>query len=154
MKRSEKKDREPSYALSQQDADMLLEETKRRVEKMLAMPDPGEKNKEFHVTGLDSGERFTISLYQGAKNPRKHSLGARIAKSGIPLLRLCVNGSRHTNPDGSKVGGTHWHIYKEGYDDWYAFTADLQSGKFIDDTITLLDKFHVIEKPDIQGGFE
>jgi len=61
-----------------------------------------------------------------------------------------VNGSTHTNPDGTRISGTHWHIYKEGEDDWNAQAADIESPDFVNDTIRLLDRFNVIRRPDFQ----
>ncbi|WP_413540808.1 hypothetical protein [Bifidobacterium longum] len=48
------------------------------------------------------------------------------------------------------MSGTHWHIYKEGEDDWNAQTADIESPDFVNDTIRLLDRFNVIRRPDFQ----
>lgn len=79
-----------------------------------------------------------------------HSLPRLTHTLSVPLLRLCVNGSTHTNPDGERISGTHWHIYKEGEDDWNAQTADIESPDFVNDTIRLLDRFNVIRRPDFQ----
>lgn len=98
----------------------------------------------------DDGEKFTIAVFKGAINADRHSMSARITRLGVPLLRLCVNGSTHTNPDGERISGTHWHIYKEGEDDWNAQTADIESPDFVNDTIRLLDRFNVIRRPDFQ----
>ncbi len=89
-------------------------------------------------------------MFKGAINADRHSMSARITRLGVPLLRLCVNGSTHTNPDGERISGTHWHIYKEGEDDWNAQTADIESPDFVNDTIRLLDRFNVIHRPDFQ----
>lgn len=144
-----RKNRSPKHTLSQQEADRLIKVVKNTVEKFFLMPAAGEQNNEFHVES-DGGERFTIAVYQGTRNASRHQMSARISRGGTPLLRLCVNSSPHTNPDGTRVGGTHWHIYTEGFDDWVAFPADLESDGFVDDTIALLDKFNVIEKPVFQ----
>ena len=132
-----RKNRKPIYTLSQDEAERLVAEVKNSVEKLFVMPAAGERNAEFHVLG-DDGEKFTIAV------------SARITRLGVPLLRLCVNGSTHTNPDGERISGTHWHIYKEGEDDWNAQTADIESPDFVNDTIRLLDRFNVIRRPDFQ----
>lgn len=31
-----------------------------------------------------------------------------------------MGGNTHTNPDKTDIGGTHLHIYREGYDDKWA----------------------------------
>lgn len=121
-----RKNRKPIYTLSQDEAERLIAEVKNSVEKLFVMPAAGERNAEFHVLG-DDGEKFTIAVFKGAINADRHSMSARITRLGVPLLRLCVNGSTHTNPDGERISGTHWHIYKEGEDDWNAQTADIES---------------------------
>ncbi|PNS42979.1 DUF6978 family protein [Gardnerella vaginalis] len=150
----------PRFTLTQSEANLLIAETKRAVEKVVNMPAQGVHNAEFHVKSKENS--FTIALYRGRINANKHTLSARtssartlsarISVSGIPLIRLCVNGSTHTNPDGTRVGGTHWHIYREGFDDSFAVAANINSPDFVRDTILLLDKFNVIQKPKFQGA--
>lgn len=144
-----RKNRRPIHMLSQDEADRLIAEVKNAMGKLFVMPAQGERNAEFNVIG-DDGEKFTIAVFRGTLNADRHSMSARITRLGVPLLRLCVNGSTHTNPDGERIGGTHWHIYKEGEDDWNAETADIESPDFVDDTIRLLDRFNVIRRPDFQ----
>lgn len=141
--------RSPIYTLSQNEAERLIAMVKNAVERQFTMPAGGEHNAEFHVLA-DDGEDFTIAVYQGAINAKRHSMSARVTRIGVPLLRLCVNGSTHTNPDGTRVEGTHWHVYKEGEDDWNAEPADISSPDFVNDTILLLDRFNVIRKPIFQ----
>lgn len=140
----------PRFTLTQSEANLLIAETKRAVEDVVTMPAQGVHNAEFHVKSQEHS--FTISLYKGNINANKHTLSARISVSGIPLIRLCVNGSTHTNPDGTRIGGTHWHIYREGFDDSFAVAANINSPDFVRDTILLLDKFNVIKKPKFQGA--
>lgn len=146
-------ERRARWTLRQQDAERLIEELKNTVEREVAMPAPGEQNRQFHVQA-DSGEDFTIALFQGKRNLERHMISARITRSNIQLMRLCVNGTPHPNPDGSRPGRTHLHIYREGYDDRVAHPIDIESPDFVNDTILLLDKFHVIRKPHFQEGME
>ena len=83
-------------------------------------------------------------------------MGARIMKNGILLLELHMNPSNiHTNPDGEKITGSHWHIYSEEAGLLWAFPAeDLNSEQFVENTIIFLDKFNVIEKPEIRFQYE
>ena len=87
-----RKNRKPIYTLSQDEAERLVAEVKNSVEKLFVMPAAGERNAEFHVLG-DDGEKFTIAVFKGAINADRHSMSARITRLGVPLLRLCVNGS-------------------------------------------------------------
>ncbi|KFJ02672.1 DUF6978 family protein [Bifidobacterium thermacidophilum] len=149
---SRRKNRKPRFTLSQGEADRLIAQVKHAVDDFYRMPAEGEKNAEFHVRSDTDDEDFTIAMYCGSINQHRHTMSARITKLGVPLLRLCVNGQPHRNPDGRRVGRTHWHVYTEGLDDLVAFPADLGSDGFIDDTIELLDRFHVIRKPSFQGS--
>lgn len=137
------------FTLSQAEADELIRAVKRAVEDTFSMPAAGEHNAEFHVRSV-TGDDFTVAVYQGSVDASRHSMSARITRMGVPLLRLCVNGSPHTNPDGVRVAGTHWHIYREGADDFFAYPAELDSDGFVEATMALLDEFNVIEKPRFQ----
>lgn len=144
-----RKKRVARFTLSQAEADELIRAVKRAVEDTFDMPAAGDHNAEFHVRSM-AGDEFTVAVYQGKRDANRHSMSARVAKLGVPLLRLCVNSSPHANPDGVKVAGTHWHIYKEGADDFFAYPAELDSDGFVEATIALLDKFNVIERPIFQ----
>ncbi|WPX08072.1 DUF6978 family protein [Anaerocellum danielii] len=45
-------------------------------------------------------------------------------QTNITLIRLDIDTKPHRNPDGTKVGPTHIHIYKEGYGDKWAYPLD------------------------------
>ena len=47
----------------------------------------------------------------------------RVQKT-VTLLRLDIDTKLHKNPDGKIIGGTHLHIYKEGYDTAWAYELD------------------------------
>nr|WP_231793346.1 hypothetical protein [Limosilactobacillus albertensis] len=42
----------------------------------------------------------------------KYSVHLRFTNNNVHLIRLCINGSRHHNEDGTIVGKNHLHIYK------------------------------------------
>lgn len=42
----------------------------------------------------------------------------------ITLLRLDIDSKPHKNPDGTKIGEQHIHVYIDDYADAYAFTLD------------------------------
>ena len=67
------------------------------------------------------------------------------------MLELHIGpGNRHINPDGEIIEGSHWHIYSEQYGTSQAFPAeDMNSERFVENTISFLDRFNVIEKPEI-----
>ena len=136
--------------LTNAEAHRLLSMTKRSLIAELSLPVSGGE-KEFEVIGDAKKDIFVVKVYRGKIQPLKYSIGARIKKNGTMLLELHMNPSNvHCNPDGQKIKGSHWHIYTEEYGRSYAFQADdVQSESFIDNTISFLTRFNVIEQPKI-----
>ena len=59
------------------------------------------------------------------------------------------------NPNSEIVVGNHWHIYTEKYGRSWAYPAeDIQNDRFVENTIAFLDRFNVIEKPNIYFQYE
>lgn len=141
--------------LSDAEARKLLEMTKRSLLKEINFPTCG-NSQEFDVVGETKKDVFTVCIYRGKIQPKKYNIGARIKKNGILLLELHMNPTNvHTNPDGEKVYSSHWHVYTEQYGRACAFPAeDIQSDDFIDNTISFLKKFNVIEQPEIHYQIE
>ncbi|MBQ7503087.1 hypothetical protein IJT93_10365 [bacterium] len=136
--------------LTQQEADMMISMLKRTLEKVVLFPERGKKAS-FQVEGTTKRDNFTIDIFRGTVNRLKCYIGARITVSGVMLMELHINPtSRHRNPDGTVIIGSHWHIYSEEYGRSFAEKAeDLQSNQFIENTLLLLKRFNVIERPDI-----
>lgn len=141
--------------LKQDEIEYLLNMLKMSLVESIGFPEKGE-NEDFQVKSKSSNDLFRINIYRGNVNRYKYNISAIIEKNSIPILELHMNpGNRHTNPDGSVIDGNHWHIYSEEYDRRQAFPADnLSSDKFVENTIAFLDKFNVIEKPDISYQLE
>ena len=136
--------------LTNDEATKLLEMLKRSLVADINFPDCGGKAK-FDVVGNTKKDVFSIDIYRGKINPHKYDIGALIKKNGIMLLQLHINPTNvHTNPDGQKIIGNHWHIYTEEHGRAFAFPAEnIQSDEFVENTIAFLVKFNVIEKPNI-----
>lgn len=139
-----------SNKISQEEAERLLKMLKRSIESQIDFPLKG-NDTEFEVVGQNSKDLFAVNIYRGNINRLKYNIGARIVKNGVLLLELHINPSNvHANPDGKKIAGSHWHIYSEEYGRTVAFPAEnIISENFIENTIMFLDKFNVIEKPNI-----
>jgi len=71
-------------------------------------------------------------------------------------LRLDVNGAPHTNPDGTKLEGSHLHKYREGYDDKWADPIDPKVFTNVQHLATTFREFAklfgVVHIPAVQGG--
>ncbi len=148
--------------LTQAEARHLIEMLKRSLTEEISFPSRGH-SEEFDVVGDTKTDIFTISIYRARIQPFKYNIGARIKKNGIMLLELHINPTNvHQNPvderipgSGEKVTGSHWHVYTEGYGREFAFPAeDIESDRFVSNTITFLEKFHVIEQPNILEQLE
>ncbi len=137
-----------SIKISQEEANRLLHMLKHSLVSEIKFPSKGNST-EFNVVGDKKQDIFAIHIFRGKINRLKYNIGARIIKNGILLLELHINPSNiHTNPDGEKIVGSHWHIYSEEYGRLWAFpTEDFNSEQFVENTSAFLDKFNVIEKP-------
>lgn len=71
------------------------------------------------VNSLESKEIFLLDFYRGNIELSKYTINKRYRQS-IVLLRY-DNGGRHTNPDGESFVGRHVHLYREGFNDKFAF---------------------------------
>ena len=71
------------------------------------------------LSAVDTNDKFIIDYYMGSVRIEKYTYNKRYRKS-IILLRYDSVG-RHTNPDGVVFEGPHVHIYRENFDDKFAF---------------------------------
>lgn len=141
--------------ITQEEAECLLNMIKKTLSNSINFPGKGEEI-EFELSGDTKKELFITKIYRGRINHKKYEIGARIKKNNILLLELHISpGKVHPNPDGTKIVGSHWHIYTEEYGRRFAYPAeDLESENFIENTILFLNKFNVIEKPTINYQLE
>ena len=137
-----------SAKIAQAEAVRLLNMLKHTLTNEINFPTGGESI-EFSVAGESRQDIFAVNIFRGRINRLKYNIGARIVKNGVMLLELHINPSNvHTNPDGEKITGSHWHVYSEEYGRLWAFSAEsIDSKKFVDNTILFLDKFNVIKRP-------
>jgi len=71
------------------------------------------------INSLTSKETFNLDFYRGSFELTKYTVNKRYRQTVI-MLRY-DNGGRHTNPDGVLFEGPHVHLYREGYNDKFAF---------------------------------
>ena len=128
----------------------LLNLLKRALVDSITLPEKRERI-DFDVEAKTGKEKFKISIYRGNVNREKYDYNALVLADNIPLLQLHINPSnKHINPDGKEIIGNHWHIYDEEYGRKVAFEAsDINADDFIEVTLRFLDKFNVLEKPQI-----
>ena len=71
------------------------------------------------INSIVNKETFILDFYRGSFELSKYTINKRY-KQTIILLRY-DSGGRHTNPDEEKFEGAHVHLYREGYNDKFAF---------------------------------
>jgi len=83
---------------------------------------------------------YKLQIYRGNVE-NKYSLHIRFSANNQQVLRLCINGSRHHNQDGTLVGRSHVHVYRPENQESYAHT--LTAFPFIenDNLTTAITKF-------------
>lgn len=114
-------------------------------------------DKEFSsdIIAIETRDTFILDYHIGTIDLKKFTYNKRYKKT-IILLRFDSSG-RHTNPDGQIFDGPHVHIYKEGYDDKFAFPVskiDIDENNI--NKVEVLRKFlqycNVVNCPPIQGS--
>lgn len=135
--------------LTQSEAENLLNAIKTGLDKFINLPTKGNKIN-LIVKSEKPNMSFNIQIYQ-SRTGTKININALINKSQTGLLFLHINPTNiHINPDNEKIIGSHWHIYKEGYDTKYAYPAtDINDKDFITNTLIFFRKFNIIDKPNI-----
>src|SRR4030042_2135357 len=108
--------------LTQIEADNLIAMRKTFIDPVTISLPPG-SDQTHELTGEDNRERFLLDLWRGTIRLSKVRYQTR-GRKVIVLVRLDIDGSPHTNPDGAKLEGTHLHIYKEGFEDKWAYPID------------------------------
>ena len=107
--------------LTQREADSLL-----KMEKYYQGPKkrfvfPGLSNSlRIPLHSHDKKEKFTLDIACSRISFEKNTFQTR-ARKVVVLVRLDLGGHPHRNPDGQEPECPHLHLYKEGYDDKYAF---------------------------------
>ena len=68
------------------------------------------------LIGEDKREGFLLDLWRGTIRLSKFRYQTR-GRKVIVLVRLDIDSAPHTNPDGTQIGRSHLHLYREGYED-------------------------------------
>jgi hypothetical protein len=74
----------------------------------------------FEARSNSTNEKFLIDVNRKGQITFRCTYQTRFKKSNI-LLRIDLQGPSHTNPDMTKVPVPHIHIWKEGFEDRWAY---------------------------------
>lgn len=141
--------------LSQAEADLLLRMEKHREgDHRWQYPQLGGSLR-IPLISVDEKESFMLDVGRGRINLEKGKAQNR-ARNVIVLARLDYGGAPHRNPDGEEVGGTHLHLYREGYGDKWAYPVDLEIFSDTSNAMNTLSEFmgfcNITLPPKIDGG--
>jgi hypothetical protein len=140
--------------LTQAEADQLIAMTKHFMRPPAYISIPSGCDDTFELAGLNNRERFLLDVWRGTIRLSKLRFQNRV-QIAIVLLRLDVDGAPHTNPDGVTVTGTHIHVFREGYDDRWAYPVDASKFTLLSDPGTTFGEFctfcNIETPPPIQG---
>lgn len=133
------------YKMTTEEAIKLIDMLKERVsQSKLYFPTLGKKI-EFDVFAKENGTKFIININRGSINNKKCTYQGRTHINNLPLLRLDVTNSFHINPDGTKIQGTHLHIYNEKNEMSEAIPFNIESNDLYDYCIEFFKKFNILE---------
>ena len=87
--------------------------------KNVRFPFFGDK-RDYGVIAANKKDRFTVGVSRSRADLTKCTYQA-IYKKDMILTRLDVGDGLHTNPNGESLAGAHLHVYREGFEDRWAF---------------------------------
>ncbi len=97
--------------LTQSEADQLMRMVKHFVRAPAAIAIRPGADDTYELTSSDEREKFLLDVWRGTYRLSKLKFQER-ARTVVVLVRLDVAGAPHTNPDGTRLPGTHLHLFK------------------------------------------
>lgn len=142
-------------SLTQAEADRLIHIDKRFLtEKPLVLPAPG-KWWYGDLTSVDRREGFKLGIFRGRLGYGRYTaILLSCSQANAVLVRLDAGTPGvHPNPDGTRVAGPHLHLYREGYEDKFAYPIAEYPFSDPDDIIRGINDFftfcHIVNPPPI-----
>jgi len=140
--------------LTQAEADHFIQIAKHFVLPPASISIPAGFDDTFELASLDDREKFLLDVWRGTLRLTKLRFQNRV-RTVVVLVRLDVDGAPHTNPDGEKLSGTHLHLFKEGFEDKWAYPVDPKVFTLLSDPGTTFQEFCAFCKiespPPVQG---
>ncbi|HEX3739880.1 MAG TPA: hypothetical protein VHV29_09145 [Terriglobales bacterium] len=140
--------------ITQAEADDFMQMVKHFVRPPATITIPPGIDETHELASLDDRERFLLDVWRGTLRLAKLKFQNRV-RTVIVLARLDVDGSPHTNPDGQTIPGTHLHVFREGYDDKWAYPVSSSVFTLLTDPGTTFQEFcafcNIESAPSVQG---
>lgn len=84
--------------------------------------------------------KYAIDIVRGRQKPSKATYQTRYNKATV-LIRVDIDGPPHDNPDGEEIPCPHIHIYREGFEDKWAYPLGKEMATNPEDLIQVLIDF-------------
>jgi hypothetical protein len=140
--------------LTQAEAEQFIQMAKHFVRPPASISVPPGVDETYELAALDDRERFLLDVWRGTFRLTKLKFQNRV-RTVVVLVGLDVDGAPHTNPDGQRLSGTHLHLFREGYDDKWAYAVDGKAFTLLSDPGTTFQEFCAFCKiespPPVQG---
>jgi hypothetical protein len=140
--------------LTQAEANELMHMVKHFVRPPATITIPPGVDETHELASLDDRERFLLDVWRGTLRLTKLKFQNRV-RTVIVLARLDIDGAPHTNPDGQMITGTHLHLFREGFDDKWAYPIDPGVFTVLRDPGTTFQEFctfcNIESPPSVQG---
>jgi len=118
--------------LTQAEVDRLMGMTKHFVSAPTTISFPLGADDTYELVAVENRERFLLDVWRGTLRLTKFKFQNRV-RTVVVLVRLDVDGAPHTNPDGLTLSGTHLHLFREGYEDRWAYPVDPKAFTLLSD---------------------
>ncbi len=140
--------------LTQAEADQLIQVQKHFMNPPASVSIPPGVDDTYELAGPGDREKFLLDVWRGTIRLTKLKFQNRV-QTVVVLVRLDVDGAPHTNPDGQPLPGTHLHLFREGYDDKWAYPVDSAAFTLLSDPGATFQEFckycHIESPPPVQG---
>ena len=140
--------------ITQEEAEKLLKMEKVKVDDQeWSLPVYGNKIS-VPLQSRDNKEKFMLDANSSRMVLTKLTLQNRTRET-ITLCRLDI-GVPHRNPDGNEIGSPHLHIYKEGFDDKWAYPLPTEIFSNTNEKWQILMDFmkycNIVDMPNFKRG--
>jgi hypothetical protein len=140
--------------LTQTEADQFMQMVKHFLRHPSTITIPSGTDDCYELADPNDRERFFLDVWRGSLRLSKLRFQNRV-ETVVVLVWLDVDGAPHTNPDGQRLSGTHLHLFKEGYDDRWAYPVDANQFTLLSDPGTTFQEFcsfcKIESPPPLQG---
>lgn len=132
--------------MTYEDAIILIDALKNCIQNTITIPQPGNRKTYEAVEIKNKRQKFEIHMHRGSRDAQKISFHAMDKYTKTPLLRLdvCSDDNCHQNSDGSKIYGTHLHVFKDGLEIHDAIKFDINDDNLTNCCLEFFKKFNII----------